>query len=484
MPDRFSNGDPSNDNIEGMLEKAKRANPDGRHGGDLQGIFNHLDYFNKLGVTAIWINPILENNMPNYSYHGYAITDFYKVDSRFGSNNDYAKLITTAHTQNLKIIMDMVLNHCGSNHWWINDLPSKDWIHQFDEFTQSNYRAEVLMDPYASANDKKLMSDGWFDRSMPDLNQKNPFLANYLIQNSIWWIEYAQLDGIRMDTYPYSDQDFMHQWEQRVYEEYPNFKILGEAWLQYEGQTAWFQNQANAQRNAIYHSLMITDFPLAYAINSAFNESDGWTSGLSKLYYTLSKDFLYKQPKDLVIFTDNHDIDRFYSTQHKDFAKWKMGMTFLMTTRGIPMLYYGTEYLAEGLKHEGDAQLRKDFLGGWQNDSINAFTKQGFNSTQVEAFNYLQKLIKLKKDNPCLQSGKLTHFIPKDGVYTYFRTENKCAFIIVLNNTDKQKQITLNPYNEILKNYNSIKAIDQDTFDKIPQQLYIEAKSAQIFELK
>ena len=484
MPDRFSNGNPSNDNVEGMLEKANRNNPDGRHGGDLQGVSNHLDYFNKLGVTAIWINPVLENNMPNYSYHGYAITNFYKVDARFGSNDDYKNLVEKAQSKNLKIIMDMVFNHCGSNHWWMNDLPSKDWVHQFDKFTRSNYRAEVLMDPNASENDKKLMSDGWFDHSMPDLNQKNPFLANYLIQNSIWWIESVGLDGIRMDTYPYSDQDFMRRWENRIHKEYPNFMILGEAWLQYASQTAWFQNQAYTHNNDDNFSIMITDFPLAYAINSAFNQKDSWTDGMSKLYYTLSKDFLYNEPNDLVIFADNHDIDRFYSTQGLDYAKWKMGMTFLMTTRGIPMLYYGTEYLANGLKHEGDAQLRTDFLGGWENDSINAFTMHGLDSTQIKAFTYLQKLIKLKKENPCLQSGKLIQFIPNDGIYTYFRLGSEHAFMIVLNNTDVQKQITLNPYNEVLKNYNSIRALDKDAFDKIPPQILINAKSAQIFELK
>ena len=430
MPDRFANGDTTNDNRIVMLEKANRSNPDGRHGGDLKGINNNLNYFNKLGVTAVWINPVLENNMPNYSYHGYAITDFYKVDARFGNNQDYVDLVGDAKSKNIKIIMDMVFNHCGLNHWWMSDLPSKDWIHQFTEFTRSNYRAEVLMDPYASNRDKELMNDGWFDHSMPDLNQKNPYLANYLIQNSIWWIEYSGIDGVRMDTYPYSDQNFMHQWEMRIHEEYPNFNILGEAWLQYESQTAWFQNQALPNRSATYHSIMVTDFPLSYAINSAFNEQDGWTSGLSKLYYTLSKDFLYNDPNSLVIFTDNHDIDRFYSTQHKDFEKWKMGITFLMTTRGIPMIYYGTEYLADGKKNEGDAQLRKDFLGGWPGDTINAFSQDGLNTNQMKAFNFLQNLITLKKNNPSLQTGTLKHFIPVDGIYTYFRIGNDNAFMI------------------------------------------------------
>ncbi len=484
MPDRFSNGILANDNMEGMLEQADRNNPDGRHGGDIQGIINNFDYINKLGVTAIWINPLLENNMPNYSYHGYAITDYYQVDARFGSNQDYLDLVLKAKDKNIKIIMDMVFNHCGLNHWWMSDLPSPDWVHQQDKFTRSNYRAEALMDPYASERDKMLMSDGWFDHSMPDLNQKNPFLANYLIQNSIWWIEYADLDGIRMDTYPYSDQDFMRRWEKQIHQEYPNFQILGEAWLQYESQTAWFQNQSHANQSDLDYSIMVTDFPLAYAVNSAFNEEDGWTSGLSKLYYTLSKDFLYYDPNKLVIFTDNHDIDRFYTTQNEDFAKWKMGMTFLMTTRGIPMIYYGTEYIVPGKKHEGDAKLRKDFLGGWTGDSISAISQKGMDTLQIEAFNYLHNLIQLKKQNTALQTGKLTQYIPRHGYYVYFRTNDKQAFMIVLNNNDKEVDVELSNFTESLSPYTSIRKVGAEFYDKIPPKVQLSAKSAVIFQLK
>ncbi len=483
MPDRFANGNTENDNVKGMLEKANRNNPDGRHGGDLQGISNNLDYFNQLGITSVWINPILENNMPNYSYHGYAITDYYKVDARFGSNEDYVNLIAKAHKKNIKIIMDMVFNHCGLNHWWMNDLPSTDWVHQFDKFTRSNYRAEVLSDPYASKMDKKIMSEGWFDHSMPDLNQKNKYLANYLIQNSIWWIEYANIDGIRMDTYPYSDQDFMRNWENRVHQEYPNFNIIGETWLQTEVQTAYFQNEHDITSSTVNSANILTDFPLAYAINSALNEQDSWTGGLSKLYYVLSKDFVYTEPNKLLIFVDNHDIDRFYSTQGKDFAKWKMGMTFLMTTRGIPLIYYGTEYLSDGLKNNGDAQLRKDFLGGWEGDSINVFANENMSKQQMEAMSYLKSLIKLRNENTELQSGKLIQYIPNDGIYVYFRSSKSKAFMIVLNNTDKDKTLKLNYYKESLENFSTIKEFGKDESMKIPPQVQLKAKSATIYEL-
>jgi len=483
MPDRFANGNTKNDNIKGMLERANRNNPDGRHGGDLQGISNNLDYFNQLGITSVWINPVLENNMPNYSYHGYAITDYYKVDARFGSNEDYVDLIAKAQSKNIKIIMDMVFNHCGLSHWWMKDLPSEDWVHQFEKFTRSNYRAEALSDPYASKVDKKIMSEGWFDHSMPDLNQKNRFLANYLIQNSIWWIEYANLDGIRMDTYPYSDQDFMRDWENKVHQEYPNFNILGEAWLQTEVQTAFFQNEHAISSSVANSANMITDFPLAYAINSAFNEQDSWTGGLSKLYYVLSKDFVYTKPNKLVVFTDNHDIDRFYSTQGTDFNKWKMGMTFLMTTRGIPMIYYGTEYLSDGLKSDGDAQLRKDFLGGWEGDSINAFANENMSNQQTEAMSYLRSLIKLRNENAELQSGKLIQYIPNNGIYVYFRSSKNKAFMIVLNNTDKDRTLKLDYYKESLESFTTIKEFGKDELMKTPPQVQLKAKSATIYEL-
>ena len=450
MPDRFSNGDPKNDSIKGMPDKVNRADKDARHGGDIKGIMNHLDYFNKLGVTAIWINPLLENNMKAYSYHGYAATDLYKIDARFGSNQDYRNLADSMHSHNLKLIMDMVFNHVGSEHWMIKDLPNPDWIHQFPEFTQSNYRAESISDPYASQYDKTKMSDGWFDRNMPDLNQKNPFLAKYLTQNSIWWIEYAGLDGIRMDTWPYPDQKFMADWAQSIKNEYPNFNILAETWLQTENHTAMFQTPHLQDKNLVGGIDNLTDFPSAYAINQAFNEKDGWTTGLSRFYYVLSHDFVYPKPNELVTFADNHDIARIYSTQGKDLKKWKMAMTYLLTTRGIPQIYYGTEYLSEGLKEDGDGNLRKDFPGGWKGDSVNIFTQQGMTNDQKEAFEYLQFLIQLRKENSCFQTGGLVHYVPQDGIYVYFRFTENQNFMVIFNNNSESKTIEANRFKESL----------------------------------
>ena len=484
MPDRFANGNTQNDNIESMLEKADRSNPDGRHGGDIQGIANHLDYFNQLGVTAIWINPLLENNMPAYSYHGYAITDYYQVDPRFGSNQDYVDLVTKAKSKNIKIIMDMVFNHCGLNHWWMKDLPSEDWIHQFDQFTRSNYRAEALMDPHASKHDQMIMSDGWFDRSMPDLNQKNPFLAKYLIQNSIWWIEYAGLSGIRMDTYPYSDQDFMREWVKAVFDEYPNFNIVGEAWLQTIAHTAYFQNNTfpSVKKNGILGT--VTDFPVCYAANAALVEKGGWTDGMAKLYMVLSQDFVYSNADSNLVFLDNHDINRFATNVNSDWQKWEMGMTFLLTTRGIPMLYYGGELMMEGDKSKGDADLRRDFPGGWEGDSVDAFTGTNLTDNQTKALELTKSLLALRNNNPALQSGRLTHFTPETNAYIYFRSKDGKRFMIVLNNNEHPLPLTMSKYAEMVQGFKKYRTYGQTEFMTIPEKIKVPAKSTTIFEFE
>ncbi len=484
MPDRFSNGDTSNDSKSSMLEKAKRKNPNGRHGGDIKGIINHLDYFNTLGVSALWINPLLENNMNDFSYHGYAITNYYKVDPRFGSNQDYVNLVDSAKNKHLKVIMDMVFNHCGINHWWMKDLPSKDWIHHFEKFTQSNYRAEALMDPHASNYDKMIMSNGWFDKTMPDLNQKNPFLANYLIQNSIWWIEYAGLSGIRMDTYPYSDQEFMNRWLKAVYTEYPNFNIVGETWLQTVPQTAYFQTRTFPLTKKTTELGSLTDFPLCYAINNSLNENDGWTQGLAKLYMTLSQDFTYSNADSNLIFLENHDINRFATNIHSDMAKWKMGMTFLLTSRGIPMLYYGGELMTTGDKSKGDADLRRDFPGGWEGDSINAFKQTNLDSNQREALRFTRMLLKLRNANKALQSGKLIQFIPNNNTYVYFRIGHNKVFMIVMHNAKGPLHLDLKKYTEIIGKFSKLKRIGSANYQQIPQAIDINGKRAVIFQFE
>ncbi|MCK4664086.1 MAG: glycoside hydrolase family 13 protein [Bacteroidales bacterium] len=484
MPDRFSNADTLNDNVETMLEKSDRNNPDGRHGGDIQGIINHLAHISDLGATALWINPLFENNNPLYSYHGYAITDFYKTDLRFGTNKDYLKLVNECHKKGLKIIMDLVLNHCSTEHWFIKDLPVKDWIHQFPEFTRCNYRTSTITDPYASEIDKKLMLTGWFDRNMADLNQKNIFLATYLIQNTIWWIEYSGIDGIRLDTQPYSDKNMVADWSKSIFEEYPDFNIVGEAWLQKEAITAYWQKDTKNKDNYNSNIPSITDFPMYFAIASAFNEEESWTEGIARLYYILTQDFLYAKPENNLIFVDNHDINRFYENIKHDFNKYKMGLAFLLTTRGIPMIYYGTEILMSGEEHKGHGEIRKDFPGGWENDNINAFNKEERTPEQNEAFDYLQKLLKWRKNKNVIHTGKLTHYIPVDGIYVYFRHNEKESVMVVLNNKNTVKTLNLDYYKENLMNYSSGTDIITKTNIILNEPFEIPGKSAMIIELE
>lgn len=484
MPDRFANGNPQNDQLTAMPDTAQRSNPDGRHGGDIAGISAHLDYLKSLGITALWINPLLENNMPQYSYHGYAITDYYQIDARFGSNSDYLALVEKAKTYQIKIIMDMVFNHCGSEHWWMKDLPFNDWVHQYEHFTRSNYRAETLMDPHAASSDRQIMSNGWFDRSMPDLNQNNPFVANYLIQNSIWWIEYAGLSGIRMDTYPYSNQAFMKRWVDAVYAEYPQFNILGEAWLQGVSHTAYFQSGSFPKIKSPSKLRSVTDFPVYYAASNAFNQNDSWTDGVASLYMTLSQDFIYSNADSNVIFLENHDVNRFASSIQNDLAKWKMGMTFLMTTRGIPMLYHGGEFMMDGAKDQGDAMLRKDMPGGWLGDTSNVFSASNLSDLQIEALDFTRQLSQYRHQHPALQYGKLTHFVPKKGTYVYFRKADWETFMIIMNNNEEDIQIKTADYDEILQSFKSMQEFGSTQWISIPSILNLKPKTATIYELK
>jgi len=485
MPDRFSNGDTSNDNTEDTFEKANRKNPNGRHGGDLQGVMNHLDYIANSGFTAVWLNPFLENNQPAFTYHGYAISNFYKVDSRHGSNDLFVNLVDRAHQKGLKIIMDMIFNHCGSGHWFMKDLPSSDWVHQHDGFFRSNFRAPAVADPYASKYDQNKMLTGWFDKNMPDLNQKNPLLATYLIQNSIWWVEFAGIDGIRVDTQPYPYKEFMAKWSQAVMDEYPGFNIVGEAWLQKIPISAYFQK--DAQNKDGYNSNMpaITDFPMYFALASALNEKEGWSEGMARLYYILAQDFVYADPNNLMIFPDNHDLSRYYETMEQDIRKYKMGLAYILTTRGIPQIYYGTEILMTGKEEDGHGNIRKDFPGGWANDLTNAFSAEGRTKEQNEAYDFLANLLNWRKNNKTISEGKLTHFLPEDGVYVLFRYTETAAVMIILNNNDAEaKKLDTARFNEIMNGYNSGTDIISKTEIKNLSTLNIPAKSAMIIELK
>lgn len=483
LPDRFSNGDPANDNSDKMPEKANRDDHDGRHGGDIQGIINHLDYFNELGVTTLWINPLLENNQEKYTYHGYAISDFYNIDPRHGNNEKYRELVNKTHGKGLKIIMDVVLNHCGINHWWIKDLPTENWIHQFQEYTQSNFRSPVLLDPYVSGYDKNLQQNGWFDRNMPDLNQQNKFLATYLIQNTIWWIEFSGIDGIRLDTQPYADKDMVAEWAKAIFNEYPDFMILGEAWLQKIPITAYWQETTRNFDGYSSNIPVITDFPLHYAINEAFNEEQTWTEGMSKLYYVLAQDFVYSNPMNTLIFLDNHDVNRVFSNLNQDLDKLKMAIAFQLTTRGIPSVYYGTELLMEGFSHEQHGKMRGDFPGGWPNDKINCFTVEGRNKDQNDIFNYYSKILNWRKSSEVIHSGNLTHFIPENNVYVYFRQSDDDCVMVILNNNNSDQTINTNKFSEIISNYKTGLDIISETNINNLNEIKIAKKSAMIIEL-
>lgn len=484
MPDRFVNGDPSNDNIPEMLEQADRSNPNGRHGGDIKGIVDNLDYIKDLGITAIWINPLLENDLPAYSYHGYAVTDLYKVDPRFGSNEDYKNLVNAAHKKGLKIIQDMIFNHVGTNYFWKDDLPTNDWYNQWPEFTRSNYRGGAVTDPHAATSDYDKMVRGWFDVTMADLNQENELLANYLIQNSIWWIEYLGLDAIRQDTYPYPYKDFMAEWMRSLLEEYPNYNVVGEVWLsQPQAVAYWLENDNNADG---FHSNLtnVFDFPLMYAISKAFNEDEGWSTGTAQLYEVMSQDYVYSNTDNLVVFADNHDGDRIYSKLNEDINKYKLAMAFMLTTRGIPQIYYGTEILMTGLEHQGHGFIRKDFPGGWENDEKDAFTREGKTDEQNEGFDFTKRLLNWRKGNKAVQTGKLTHYIPENGVYVYFRHTADESVMVMLNNTNEDKEVDLSRFAENIKDYSTGRSvIDRRGWEKL-DKITVPAKSPLVIELR
>lgn len=486
MPDRFANGDPSNDNVDSQPEKANRTIDYGRHGGDIKGITDHLDYIKQLGATAIWSTPLLENNFDKYTYHGYAISDFYQIDPRYGSNDDYARLVDAAHQKGLKIIMDMVSNHGGIGAWWMKDLPMADWIHQWPTFTRSNHKAITTKDIHAAKCDVKLDQEGWFDTTMPDMNQNNPYFWTYYIQNNIWWIEFAGLDGIRMDTYPYNDRDAMAKWAKAIMSEYPKFNITGETWLHSSEDIAFWQK--DAVNSLHYNSQLPTpmDFVMNDALAVCFNEQgNGWNEqGMSRLYNDISKDYLFANPNNLLIFAENHDTQRYNNTLKGDLAKYKMAMSFLMTTRGIPQIYYGTEIGMTGDKNKGDGDIRRDFPGGWAGDSINAFNPQARTSLQNSYYDFTAKLLNWRKNKEVIHSGKLIHYVPENDIYVYFRYNDKEKVMVVLNNNESAQTLKTDRFSEMMENYTSgEEVISGKTYTDL-KSLDVPAKSAMIIELK
>jgi glycosidase len=460
FPDRFSNGDPSNDNVAGMRQGLQRDSLVGRHGGDLQGVINHLDYLQDLGISTIWLNPELENDQKEASYHGYAVTDHYQVDKRFGSNELLKSLVQNCHQRGMKVVRDVVLNHIGGQHWWMDDLPAKDWLNQWPTFTRTTYRAPTLVDPYGSEWDKKQFTDGWFDYSMPDLNQRNPHVANYLIQQAIWWIEYAGIDDLRIDTYTYSDQAFCSRWCKALRDEYPNLGMFGEIWEHGVSIQGFFADD-QPLKSAHFDSNLpgVVDFQLCFAIQEALTREQGWTEGAARIYYTLAKDRFYKNPNRNVVMLDNHDFTRFFTTIKEDLNKYKSGVAFLLTTRGIPQIYYATEILGTGNEWPSHGNIRKDFPGGWAGDQNNKFAASGRTPQENEAFNFMRTMLRYRNATPALQTGKLMQFVPVDGVYTYFRYDATKTVMIVLNTSNTDKVVDTNRFAERMQGFSRAKNV-------------------------
>ncbi len=483
-PDRFANGNPLNDELPELQEKLNRQFKGGRHGGDLQGIIDHLDYIVDLGFNAIWLNPVLENDMTEYSYHGYSTTDFYQVDPRFGTNEDYKKLADLARSKDVKLIMDMIVNHCGLEHWWMKDLPTEDWINQWDEYTQTNHRKSVLQDPYVSEIDHKVFTDGWFVPTMPDLNQRNELLGNYLIQNGIWWIEFLGLAGIRMDTYPYPDMDYMTEWTRRVMEEYPHFNVVGEEWYDVPTIVSYWQKDKENPNDYTSFLKSLMDFPVQKAMVDALVAEESFSTGWIDLYEMLAQDFLYPDPSELVVFPDNHDMSRVFTQLNEDYGLFQLAIAFVLTTRGVPQIYYGTEILMKNPGTSDHGIIRSDFPGGWEGDQVNAFTGKGLTNQQKEAQTFTKKLLQWRKNAPVIHHGKLTHFLPQNGVYVYFRYDDTDKVMVILNKNENEVALELERFAEMLEGVASGKNVLSGKVVEITTTVKVPGKSPLILDLE
>ena len=451
MPDRFANGDPSIDSTDDTDEEVARHHLSGRHGGDIQGIIDHLDYIAGTGATAIWSTPLLLDNEPFYSYHGYACADYYRIDPRFGTNELYCEFVKQAHARGLKVIMDIVTNHCGLAHWWIKDLPFSDWIHQFDKFTRTNAQFSANMDPNASRYDLRMNEEGWFDVSMPDMNLDNPYLLQYFKQWAVWWIEYADLDGLRVDTYPYNEKLPMSEWCAAVRNEYPNLNIVGECWTSSISQLAYWQadNPNNDGFNSNLPSIM--DFPLQEAISEALpTDSLKWNAGMVKIYNVLSHDFVYRDLSKMMIFANNHDTDRLADIVKRNPARVKLVMTMLATMRGIPQIFAGDEqmFVSADLS-QGHGGLRVDFPGGWPGDRFDAFDPANLKGDAADVYCHTVRLFNWRKTKTVIHSGRTMHFLSRDNTYAYFRYDDGEAVFVFINNSRGAKRIPWETYSEI-----------------------------------
>ena len=493
MPDRFASGRNITKPMKGLNPYVvDRSKPSLRHGGDLEGVRQHLDYFNQLGVTALWFTPVLENNSPDMNsqstYHGYATTNYYRVDPRFGTNEDYARLVAEAHAKGLKVVMDMIFNHCGYDHPWVKDMPSKDWFNTPEwmkkgdsYYLQTSYKLTPVLDPYASKVDKRETVDGWFVRSMPDLNQKNPHVMTYLIQNSEWWIETVGIDGIRMDTYPYADRKAMSQWMKILNEEYPNFNTVGETWVTEPAYTAAWQKDSKLSKVNSYLKTVM-DFSFYDKINLAkHEETDAWWKGLNRIYNSLCYDYLYENPSSVMAFIENHDTDRFLENG-KDTLALKQALALLLTINRIPQLYYGTEVLMNGTKEVTDGNVRCDFPGGFAGDKHNAFTAEGRTKAENAMFNWLSKLLKWRRNNMVITKGKQIQFIPYKGVYVIARQWNDQTILTILNGTSQPVTLPLDRYAEVIGNHQEAKDVISGRKVKLGSELQLKARDTKVIE--
>ncbi|AZQ45168.1 alpha-amlyase [Nonlabens ponticola] len=498
MPDRFANGDPSNDIVDEMAEKSDRSFKGGRHGGDIQGVIDHLDYLEDLGVTALWSTPLLEDNDQRYSYHGYAASDVYRIDPRYGSNESYRELADQMQQRDMKLIMDYVTNHWGATHWMMDDLPTQTWIHQFDDnkdrdfpvagYANSSYRQTTQLDPYASDRDETYAEKGWFVSSMPDLNQSEPLVLNYLIQNAIWWIEYAGLGGLRVDTYAYNEKEGIAKWTKAIMDEYPNFTIVGETWMHDQAQIAFWQKDSPVAAIQSYntHLPSVMDFTLHDAVLTAFNEKDQqWDKGMVKVYENFVNDFLYADVNNIMVMAGNHDTNRLSGNGvlDGDLEKFKLAMTLILTTRGIPQIYYGDEIGMAGNRDTvGDGDIRRDFPGGWKGDKINAFTKP---TKEQKAYqDFTKKLLNYRKNKEVLHTGKLLHFVPENNCYVYFRHNDKDRVMVIINNNDKPVTLDMSRFKEGFNGATHGTDIIDDSRLPLSGKLVIGAEHSMIIDIE
>jgi neopullulanase len=484
MPDRFSNGDPGNDRIKGMRDQSlNRDSIYHRHGGDLQGVINHLDYLQDLGVTTLWMTPVLENDMPNRTEHGYAITNHYKVDPRLGGDVLYKKLSEELHKRDMKLIQDAVYNHSGLYHLFVQDKPTNDWLHEWPSYTGTTYKDQPLMDLYGAAEDRKRMADGWFTPMMPDLNHSNPYVANFLIQHAIWCVEEYGVDGWRIDTYIYNDLEFMNRCNQALIDEYPKMTMFGETWVHGVVNQAYFTRH---KMDTKFKSNLpgVTDFQTnMYGIEHAVNEPFGWTNGVNRLYTTLASDFVYEDPMQNVIFLDNHDKSRFFSVVGENINKQKVGIGWLLTSRGIPQMYYGTEILMKNFSNP-DGLIRLDFPGGWAGDKSNKFNTAGRTEKEQEVFEWTKKLANFRKTSSAIKTGRLSQYVPEDGVYVYFRHDDNQTIMCIMNSNESESTVATKRFAEHVKSFTRGIEITSGKEHPLSEKINVPGKYLLILELK